>query len=250
MLNKLIHGDALDILTTLEDNSVEIIVTDPPYNSTSLNIDKTGFDLSKYLPDMKRVLKHNGWFFTFGTIDMSYIISQAGWRRKFEYVWVKSNAPPQTKMVKRPFIKHDYIFAFIKPELKKMADLYFDGISLRTDGEAYHRSHKKSDSEYGITSGINQSGTKTINDGYREGTTILYYPSKRHWNDQNGHPTQKPTALMEYLIKGYCKKGGTVLDPFMGSGSTCVGAYNTGRKYIGVEIEKSYYDIASSRLII
>ena len=245
--NELICGEAMDTLIELPDNSIDMIFTDPPYNSTSLNMDKIGFNLSVHLPELKRVLKDNGWFFCCGNLDMYCDIKSAGWRKKFEYIWLKSNSPMKHNTTIHPYIKHDYVFAFIKPELDIMSELYFDSIALRTKGEAYSKNRYPSLTEYNKSHGYSSKKNQTINTGYREGNTVLEYTTKTHWKDKNDHPTQKPTAMMEYIIKGYCPKGGMVLDCFMGSGTTCVAANKTDRKYIGVEINSEYYSIAKNR---
>lgn len=83
-----------------------------------------------------------------------------------------------------------------------------------------------------------------INDAYYP-TSILDFPSPRH---KNGHPTQKPVPLLEYLVKTYTNEGDTVLDNCMGSGSTGVACVKTGRRFIGIELDKGYFDVATKRI--
>lgn len=95
--------------------------------------------------------------------------------------------------------------------------------------------------EYGL------KGVFTNNEGTRHPTTVLDFPQKWRRQDQL-HPTQKPVELIEFLIKMYCPENGIVLDNCIGSGTTAVAAIKTGRKYIGYEIDKTYYEIANERI--
>ena len=248
MNNEIYNADALTILPTIKTDSIDMILTDPPYNTTALKMDKQSFDLTSYLDEFKRVLKPNGWFFCFGTLDMYCEIKNNGWRKKFEYIWRKSNAPAQSKTAVRPYLQHEHIFACIKPELEHATDLYFDSKSLRTKGKPYKRITYPHHSEYNIANGRPQKVSQTINDGYREGNSVLEYTTKTHWKDKTSHPTQKPLALCQLLCKGYCKSSGIVLDPFMGSGTTPLAAKTSNRKYIGIEINPKYYKMAQNRV--
>ena len=112
------------------------------------------------------------------------------------------------------------------------------------EGKPYKRRFtlsKKNNLGYGI------QGVVTDNKGTRHPTTILDYPQKWRRQDQL-HPTQKPVELMEFLVKSYCPEDGIILDFCMGSGSTGVACIKNNRKFIGVEINKEYFDIAEKRL--
>ena len=247
--NKLILGDALDTLKELPDNSVDMIFTDPPYNTTDLKLDKTNFSLLPFILEFQRILKPNGWFFTFGTIQMTCnILLQDFFKLKFDYVWQKSSIVPKTADAVRPYYKHEHVFSFIHKECKP-STLFFDSKSLRTEGKAYTDTHKKDVSEFAQSQRTRIVGRTIKNDGYREGTTILEYPNKGRFpkSENTIHPTQKPLALCELICKAYCPKEGIMLDPFMGSGTIPVAANNTDRKYIGVEIVPEYYNIAKDR---
>lgn len=255
MIHNTIHNeDCIDGISSIRDSSVDLILTDPPYLSTNLKFDKDGFD-HKIFDELKRVLKPNGWFFCFANFDLACTITRDyNWRKKFEYVWIKSNPIMKTKNARHPRHIHEFLFAFIRPDLKKMTDLYMDEIALRTRGERYHRpAHKRRPTEFHASSPISMPyKTEIRNPGYREGTTVLQYNGKNCMkrSERTAHPTQKPLDLCRLVVRAYCPQGGTVLDPFAGSGTSLVAAQTTNRKYLGYEIDKKYHAIAESRLVM
>ena len=244
----------------MPDNSVDLIFTDPPYNTTSLSLDKHIIPEDFYNIQLKRILKPNGWFFCFGVLEMFCIMVKV-WRRKFEYIWCKPSGLPRIYNTIRPSMQHELICAFIHPELKRINDLYFDSKSLRTIGEPYYRPNRvnrkrgklnplNKTTEYEREQRHFHKTAPTTNDGYREGTTLLHYPAKNTMppRERNDHPTQKPLKLCQIITRAYCPVDGVVFDPFIGSGTIPVAAKTTGRNYIGCEINESYYKMAKGRL--
>lgn len=244
------NSDNTDITAGLQDNSIDLILTDPPYQTTDLNWDSSP-DTKTYA-DFMRILKPTGWFFCFGSLDMYCNIRHSGWRLKFNYVWIKPNSVMQTKDTIRPRMQHEHIFAFIQPDAKP-SKLYFDSVALRTPGKSYTVKCKPSKPTESMTANRYDMGMR---DGiyhhgpYREGTTILYAPNKAGMKktERTPHPTQKPISLLETIVKGYCPVNGVVYDPFMGSGSVGVACQRHNRQFIGVEINHEYYNIAKQRL--
>ena len=254
MMNKIYNSDAADILPSIPTDSADMIFTDPPYNATNLKMDKAGFDLKNYLSEFKRILKPNGWFFCFGTMVMhSDIIQSKTFKRKFEYIWDKGRGMPKFSNAITPMTSHEIICVFYHPELKKMTDLYMDKKSLRTPGAAYTKKHNLNQklSEFRKSHRHVRVNAETINTGYREGLSVLKnYPSKQliKHAERTAHPTQKPLELCKLITKAYCPPDGLILDPFCGSGTIPHAAALTNRKYIGIEINKEYYDIAQNRI--
>ena len=252
-MNRLYNADAADILPSIDTDSVDMIFTDPPYNTTFLKMDNTGFNIKDYLPEFKRILRPNGWFFCFGTMEMFFEIMQSQlFTKKFEYIWIKKNGSLNFYNTISPRIAHEIICAYRQTDLKKMTNLYMDKESLRTEGKPYQisRKTKKETSEFRILQkyGYNKSIKNT---GYREGTTVLKnYPSKSLMQhaERTTHPTQKPLELCKLITKAYCPPNGVILDPFMGSGTIPLAAKLVGRKYIGIELNKEYYEIADKRV--
>lgn len=135
-----------------------------------------------------------------------------------------------------PLKKHESILVFGKP-----ASYYCPQM---TEGKPYKRKYtpnKKNNLGYGI------QGVQTDNKGTRHPSTILDFQQKWRRQDQL-HPTQKPVALMEFLVKSYCPEGGIVLDFCMGSGSTGVACVKNNRNFIGIEIKQNYFEISKERL--
>lgn len=244
-------------MSDMDAESVDLIFTDPPWLTTDLDFDKYQLPTNIY-NYLKRALKPNGWFFCFGTIEMAAQIIQ-DWRLKFEYIWVKPRGTMQTHNTVHPMLQHELLFAFIKPELKMMNELYFDKQKLRTIGRSYTRKVNPTDT-VGSFEGVNRrtpigkDGKKynytQINNGYREGTTILEYPIKNcfPYKERTDHPTQKPLALCELIVDAYCPPDGTVYDPFAGSGTMLLAAEKRNRRWIGSEINPEYCKLIERRL--
>ena len=248
------HGDCLDVLNTLPKNHFDLVVTDPPWHTTDLDIDHKN-ETNEYgaiYRQVYRVLKPAGWFFCWSAVKSIHEVARAGFRHKFEYVWYKPRPNPKTKVTVRPYYQHEMIYAFIKADLKRMSDLYFDPEPLRTQGRPYTSHHHPSKaSEFTRQTRrvpLDEAGyeKKHIhrNTGYREGTTILHHVDKTDMakSERTGHPTQKPISLYELIIRGYCPSGGRILDPFAGSGTCLMAADRTGRDSVSVEIDQKYYE--------
>ena len=253
-MNDLHNADAGAILPTIPTDSIDMIFTDPPYNTTDLKFDKNNFNLSDYLASFARVIKPSGWFFCFGTIEMYCDIINSGlFTRKFEYIWVKSKAVMKMHNTVSPMTAHELLVAFRQADLKKMTDLYMDKKVLRTVGDPYKakRNTHREPTEFQKATRSFYHSVSTSNVGFREGTTVLTdYPSKglmKH-SERTDHPTQKPLALCQVLAKAYCPPNGVILDPFCGSGTIPLSAKMTGRRYIGIEQNTVYHTIAKKRL--
>ena len=258
-INKIYNMDCLEGMKYIDDKSIDIIITDPPWLKTECDFDKTDLNWNLLFKEYKRILKDNGWLFLFGTVEMAVEALKVNWKRKFEYIWIKPSIIPCTYITARPATQHEIIFAFIKAELKKVTTLYIDKESLKTKGDTYTRNINSTDTtgefevknrRVPIDKNGNKKPIKIINNGTRVGSTVIYYPNKNKlpFNERTPHPTQKPVNLIELLIKGYCPPNGLVLDSFMGSGTTAIACINTNRNFIGFELNKEYYELAKNRI--
>ena len=253
-MNDLHCADAGAILPSIPTDSIDMIFTDPPYNVTDLKIDNEGFDIKDYLSEFKRILKPNGWFFCFGTMEMFCDIINSGlFIRKFEYIWVKSKAVMKHSVTIAPMTGHEIIMAYRQADLKKMTELYMDKKSLRTPGEKYTKKHNpnRDTTEFSNSQRSNFCLPVSTNPGFREGTTLLKnYPSKglMQHTERTAHPTQKPLELCKLICKAYTPPNGVILDPFCGSGTIPLSAKMTGRRYIGIEQNTVYHTISRKRL--
>ena len=250
MSTDLRQGDCLKLLPTLATDSVDLIFSDPPYGTTDLKMDDgvVDFDWGALHADLKRVLKPNGWFFCF--FPARFVCNLlAFWRHKFEYVCIKPRATPSTHNTVRPLYAHEILWALVQPDLRRPTDLYYDKAQLQF-GEAYTRRRVvRRASEFGRASRVEWGDRYTKTDR-RQPTTVLRMEPKNIMprTQRTPHPTQKPLDLARTIVKAYCPPGGTVLDPFAGSGTHVLAAATQGRNAIGFELDPEYYRIARGRL--
>ncbi len=226
------HGDCLDLLPKLADNSIDLIVTDPPYGMTDNPWDKKP-DLPRLWSELHRVGKENAAFVMFAAQPFATDLIQSN-RRYFRYdiVWQKKMAVGFLNANKMPLRSHELILLFYRrlPE-------YFP---QKTVGRPYLQK-RKTDAMANYHTKRNEM---TVNCGDRHPLSVWQYgiDSDKH------HPTQKPVALLERLIKSYSREGSTVLDCFMGSGSTGIACLNTNRRFVGMELDGKYFQTASKRI--
>lgn len=242
VFSKLYNDDCFNILSSLEDNSVDFICVDLPYGTTNIEWDSV-IPMEKLWPENWRVLKEDGVVCLFGSQPFSsYLIMSDIKNFKYELIWNKNKCGSPGLAKYRPMKVHENILIFSKkkstynPQMEK--------------GEPYKR---KSKNPEGYTSKSNEHkyGLKPVKEFENKGTR---YPksilniSRDFSAQQQVHPTQKPVPVLEWLIKTYTNEGDTVLDYCMGSGSAGVAAVTNSRNFIGVEKEKKYFDIAEKRI--
>jgi len=235
-MNKIINADCLEAMRCIDNHSVDMILCDLPYGRTNCSWDKIiAFD--QLWAQYKRVIKDNGAIVLFSqqpfTTDL--INSNRKWFR-YEYVWEKSRAVGFLNAKRMPLRCHEIILVFYK-HLPTYNPQF-------TKGEPYIRKDvgKSNTSLYKVK----WKTTENINTGTRYPKDIIRVTGKE---DGHYHPTQKPLALAEYLIKTYTNPGELVLDNCAGSGTTCVAAIRTGRNYIGIEKDVQYAQIAQERCV-
>lgn len=246
---QLFNRDCRELLRELSDNSIDAIVTDPPYYSTNLHFDKTSrIDFKNFLNECKRILKPAGILVTFADFNLlaewrSYKI----FKSTYELIWQKNRAANFALANKMPMRVHEFIGVF-----KNQAGVYNpqkiprSESSLKRDPIGTSRLIKGSGTSE-IT-GITRNHTALSDDGFKNPISVLPFKIPRCKYGKSKHPTQKPIDLLEWILKTYTNDGYIVLDPFMGSGSTGVAAKNLGRKFIGCELDSEYFKIAKTNL--
>lgn len=189
--------------------------------------------------ELKRIIKPRGAIVLFGSepFTSALVMSNVEWF-KYEWVWEKDRASGFLDAQTRPLKAHESIIVFADKE-----PLY---IPQKTDGHARSNSTNKN-------GGRREMYREDINNVAYTGTTTRFPRSVQRFNTVNSahkpvHPTQKPVALLEYLILTYTNPGDTVLDFTMGSGTTLLAAKNLGRRAIGIELEERYCEVAVRRL--
>ena len=239
MINvNLMKGDCLERMKEIPDGSVDMVLTDPPYQTTQNKWDSI-IPFDSMWEQLKRVVKPNGACVLFSAQPFTTNLIYSNMKCfKYSMVWKKSKCGSPLTAKYKPLTKHEDINVF---SLHNKTLKYYPQMS---EGKPYKRKfteNKVNNMGFGI------KGVETDNKGTRHPTTILDYPQQWRRQDQV-HPTQKPTELMEFLIKSFSMEGETVLDFTFGSGSTGVACVNTNRNFIGIEMDENYFNIAESRI--
>lgn len=227
----LYNGDCLEILPTLEAGSVDMVLCDLPYGTTQNKWDSV-IPLEPLWREYWRVVKPNGAvILTAAQPFTSALVMSQDRAFKYEWIWQKEAGTGLLNAKKQPLRDHESALVFYRKQCTYNPQW--------GDGKPY--TAKKG----GETANYNASGSVvTESDGRRYPKTVLKFSRDK----SKSHPTQKPVALMEYLIRTYTNEGETVLDNTMGSGSTGVAARNTGRRFIGIERDPGYFAIAEQRI--
>jgi len=241
---KLMQGDCLDLLQELyaiNGCCVDMVLVDVPYGTTACKWD-TVIDLDRmwealsFLCDQEAAMV----FTASQPFTSKLVMSKPSWF-KCEWVWEKNRGSNFTSLKYQPMKEHESIIVFGKGRVK-----YFPIKEPRKGSGGSRVKYTFNGSNTGKRDTI--GGFKDNRKGHK--AAELRYPSSvQKFNTQVGlHPTQKPVALMEYLIKTYTNEGDTVLDFTMGSGTTGVAAKNLGRDFIGIELDEEYFKIAQDRI--
>jgi site-specific DNA-methyltransferase (adenine-specific) len=233
---RLYLGDCLEIMQELEDGSVDAIITDIPYGTTACSWDEI-IPFEPMWREVKRMLKPRGVFVTTASQPFtSKLVMSNPAMFKYEWIWEKEQGIGFANSNKMPLRSHENIVVFYK-QLPT-----YNPQGLEISGKNKNRTEKDV-GEYMGKNGV--SNTRYIQKYKNYPKSVL----KIHRNKSNAlHPTQKPVALYKYLIKTYTNEGDTVLDFTMGSGTTGVACVQTGRNFIGIEIEPKYFEIAEKRI--
>lgn len=236
---RLIHGDCLEELWWLEEQSVDLVVVDLPYGTTDCSWDSV-VPFDKMWAVLLPALKPRAAVCMFGSEPFSSALRMSNPRMfKYDWIWEKKRATLFQHANKMPMKKHEVVSVFYKK-----APTYHPQF---TKGKPYRDSRTERKGMTGLMSrGAETKKTPIENTGKRYPVSVL--GGFCDLNRKHLHPTQKPVALLEYLIKTYSSPGDTVLDFTMGSGSTGVAAKNLKRRFIGIEKNGKYFNIARKRV--
>jgi site-specific DNA-methyltransferase (adenine-specific) len=215
-------------MKNIPDGSVDLVLTDPPYGTTACKWDSV-IPFEPMWEQLSRIIKPNGAICLFGSEPFSSALRMSNIKNyKYDWIWQKSNVMGFLNAKKRPLKEIENISVF------NSKVYYPQGLEINEKGK--NRRGKQTET-LGKYEPINKSEYKNYP------RTILQFKSERGF-----HPTQKPVALFEYLIRTYTNEDETVLDFTMGSGSTGVACVNTNRKFIGIELDEGYFNIAKKRI--
>ncbi len=231
---KLIRGDCLEIMKNIPRGKVDMILCDLPYGTTQCKWDIV-IPFEPLWEQYKRIIKDNGAIVLFGSQPFTSALIMSNLKMfKYCWTWDKITAKGHLVAKHRPMQQTEDIVVFGKNKVN-----YYPIMIDRPKNEI-QRTYEASRTE--IMGGISKKKVKVYDKWYPK--TLLRFKTERGL-----HPTQKPVALLEYLIKTYTTEGEIILDNCMGSGSAGVAAINTNRKFIGIELEQNYFDIAKNRII-
>ena len=230
---QLIQGDCLTEMQKIESCSVDAIITDPPYGTTACKWDSV-IDFGLMWGQLNRVIKPNGAIVLFGSEPFSSALRMSNIKNyKYDWIWRKPKGTGHLNVKRMPMNDVETICVFY------MKQCFYNPQFI--EGKPYKaKSGKSSFDGYGKD---NRKGND--NKGKRYPKRVLEFNVVER---NTLHPTQKPIALMEYLIKTYTNENETVLDFTMGSGSTGVAAKNLNRSFIGIEQDPKYFKIAEERI--
>jgi DNA modification methylase len=242
----LMLGDCLERMKEIPDGSVDMILCDLPYGTTACKWDSI-IPFEPLWEQYWRVVKDNAAIALFAQQPFSTLLvaSQIS-HFKFDFVWVKNTQTGIALAKYQPMRKHELINVFYKrqPVFNKQPNKSQSTIVLNHVKSGYARGKIKYESQHFPTMMCNRDPfTADINPA-----TVLNFNIVNNRDKSRCHPTQKPVALLEYLIRTYTHEDETVLDNTMGSGSTGVACVNTNRKFIGIEKDEKYFRIAQSRI--
>ena len=220
----------------IPDWSIDCIITDPPYWSTACRWDHV-IPFDKMWAELKRIIKPNGAIVLFGSEPFSSALRMSNIKMyKYDWIWEKNRWTGHLNAKIMPLSIYENIIVFGKNKLHYNPQ--------KEKWEPYQRLNCSSDATNKWCYWAMNKTTDTVNTWDRYPKNILKFPKV----ERTLHPTQKPVALIEYLIRTYTNEWETVLDFTIGSGTTAIACINTNRNYIGFELDKWYFDIANERI--
>ena len=235
---ELFNGDCLEVMKTIPDNSVDFILTDPPYGTTNCRWDRI-IPFEHMWEQLNRIIKPNGAICLFGSEPFSSALRMSNIKNfKYDWYWQKTTPTGFLNAKKQPLRNIETISVFYSKQPKynpQKTSGHKRKISL-----AKHKQNCKKAEEY------NDYGLASYDSTERYPTQILQFKTDRQKSAL--HPTQKPVALLEYLVKTYTDEGQIVLDFAFGSCSCGEACINTNRNFIGIELDKQYFEIGKKRL--
>ena len=242
---QLLNGDCLDLMKQIPDGSVDMVLCDLPYGTTDCKWDVI-IPFEILWEQYKRIRKPYAPILLFGSEPFSTLLRSSNLDEfRYDWIWIKSQAADFVHAKNRPMKNYEIISAFCKLPMGHVSQLGEKRMPYNPQGLIPCRKIKSGDKKFGTHIGQRPSHKdKYISEFTNYPTAVLSFPQigKKY------HPTQKPVALLEYLIKTYTNEGELVLDNCMGSGSTGVACLNTNRRFIGIEKNEKYFAIAKERI--
>ena len=245
----LIHGECLEKMQDIPNGSIDMILCDLPYGTTACKWD-TIIPFEPLWEQYERIIKDNGAIVLTASQPFTSLLVMSNIKYfKYEWIWEKSKGCNFTHAKNMPIKFHENILVFSKAPIGHSVQLgnkrmvYNPQDLIKVD--KHWSRPKKYNTEHNLTRDSHKLERVIEFEGYPK--SIIKYGNSDN-RERGLHPTQKPVALFEYLIKTYSIKGDTVLDNCMGSGTTGVACKNLNRNFIGIELDAGYFEIAKKRI--
>lgn len=236
----LLHGDCLELMKEIPDASIDAIICDLPYGTTRNKWDSV-IPLDALWKQYKRIIKPRGAIVLFGQCPFDKVLACSNLPMlRYEWIWVKEQGTGHLNSHFAPMKKHENILVFSHSsagQCSRTPDKAMVYNPQYRKGKAYECKNGRQSKNYD-TKHCRQIVTKQDGNHYMPVDVI---PFARDKGKDVKHPTQKPVALLRYLIRTYTKLGGVILDNCCGSGSTLIAAIREHRHYIGMELNEQYY---------
>ena len=233
----LFQGDCLEIMKKIPDKSIDMILCDLPYGTTKCKWDII-IPFDKLWEQYKRIIKDRGTIALFGCEPFSSLLRISNLKYyRYETIWDKTRGMDPMNAKHRPMRSHENISIFYK---KKGT---YNPQMIPLDKPDVRKNNKTTKSDL-----WNSNGGIITSKIYTERYPLSIIKCTNSNQKNKLHPTQKPTDILENLIKTYTNEGETVLDNCMGSGSTGIACLNTNRRFIGIEKDEKYFNIAKNRI--
>jgi len=235
-MTQLLQGDCLELMKEIPAGSVDMVLCDLPYGTTRCRWDvQIPFD--KLWEQYNRVVKENGAVVLFAAEPFASLLRLSNIKNyKYDWVWDKVKGTGFLNAKKQPMRNHEHLCVFYRKQC-----LYNP---QKTTGHVKKQSYRPAYLQTPVYGTMRNGNSYSSTERYPRSIQIFSTDTQR----SALHPTQKPVALLEYMIRTYTNPGDTVLDNCMGSGSTGVACVNTGRNFIGMELDPKYFGIAQSRI--
>lgn len=233
---QLLQGDCLELMKDIPDGSVDMVLADLPYGTTACKWDAC-IPFEPLWEQYRRIAKPGGAIVLFGSEPFSTALRHSNIKEfRYDWIWEKEQGANFMLCKYQPYKVHEVISVFCRER-----PIYNPQMEPGTP----YKSSRGGTS--GDTTG-NVGKKQTVNSGTRYPRSVLRFHTEKARGKPHCHPTQKPVAMLEYLIRTYTNEGETVLDNVMGSGSTGVACVKTGRSFIGMELDSGYFETACKRI--
>jgi site-specific DNA-methyltransferase (adenine-specific) len=237
----LFNADCFDVFPSIPDNSIDAIIADLPYGTTACKWDSI-LPFDKLWESYERIIKPNGAIVLFGSQPFTSALIMSNPKLfKYEWIWFKNVPTGMAQASFSPMKYHENIIVFCNGKIST-----FNKQFEKREGNGkscYRYEHYCGESNH-----VKMKKVKKFYDPFLVNPSSVVLFSSVPNRKGKVHPTQKPVALLEYIVKTYTNEGETVLDNTMGSGTTGVACLNTNRKFIGIEKDQQYYQVAVNRL--